>query len=98
MNCLGKVRHKNRALAERQAARDLKRHGVSLRVYPCGKCKGWHLSRQPFDEFLDRATDETLRATAEALRQEHVQDEIRYLHQRVDELAKIIAEDRKRTA
>lgn len=98
MNCLGKIRYKTRASADRRAAWDLKRHGVHQRSYPCSKCKGYHLSRMPFAEFLDRATDQTLAETAEALRQEYIRDEVLYLQRRVDELAQIIAEDRKRTA
>lgn len=96
MNCLDKKRYKTRELAERRAAWDLKRYGVRQRVYPCAKCLGFHLSRMPFAEFLDRATDQTLAETAEAMRQEYIRDEVQYLRRRVDELAEIIAEDRRK--
>jgi len=97
VNCIDKRRYKTREAAERRAAKDLKQFGVRQRVYVCGKCSGgFHLSRLPFDEFLARCTDQTLRETAEALRQEHIRDEVRWLRQRVEEIARLIEEDRRK--
>jgi hypothetical protein len=95
MNCYGKIRYKTRASAERRAIWDLKRHGVSLRVYPCGKCRGFHLSHLPLAEFLDRATDTTLRETATGYGQEITADERRLLEQELRRIAELVDADRR---
>ena len=94
MNCLDKKRYKTRVLADRRAEWDFKHYGVRLRVYPCDKCRGFHLSHLSLAEFLARATDSTLRQAVSAYGQEIAADELNAAKEKVRELAPVVAEDK----
>ncbi len=45
-NCVNKVKYKTEAHAWRMKNIQEKKNSISLKVYSCPCCKGWHLTKQ----------------------------------------------------